>query len=452
MSNEKIIRPKEKDSILQSLKAGVVPRIGLHHIQVGRALEVNALIQDIERISDGGSSIRFIIGEYGAGKTFFLHLIKTIALEKSLVSAYADLTPDRRIHASAGQARNLYAELMRNISTRTKPDGGALSSIVERFVSSTLSEANNKNESVEVTILSKLEQLNEMVNGYDFAQVIAAYWKGYDTGNEQLKSDAIKWLRGEFTTKTDAKNALGVRTIIDDNNVYDQLKLMSKFIRLAGYKGFLIGIDEMVNLYKLSNTQARNANYEQILRILNDTLQGISIGLGFIMCGTPDFLMDTRKGLYSYSALQSRLAENKFAKTAGIIDYSGPVIRLANLTAEDLFVLLTKLRHLFALGDVNKYLMTDEGLKGFMLYCSKKVGDTYFRTPRTTIRAFIDLLSVLEQQPNIPLQDLLGGITIETDIPNEIDTMIEENMPVPNSTITTSLPENSDDELASFKL
>ena len=295
-----LIRPRDRDAVIQSLGAGVVPRAGQHLIQVGRNREIEALVSDIDRIADGGSGFRVVIGEYGAGKTFFLNLVRAVALEKKLVVASADLNPDRRLHASGGQARSLYAELMRNISTRTKPDGGALPGIVEKFIATSKTEAKAAGQTTEVVIRQKLEHLTELVNGYDFAEVIAAYYRGFEEGNEQLKSDAVRWLRGEFSTKTDARQALGVRAIVDDAAFYDQLKLLARFVRLAGFGGLLVSLDELVNLYKLANTQARNSNYEQILRILNDSLQGTAVGLGFVMGGTPEFLLDTRRGLYSY--------------------------------------------------------------------------------------------------------------------------------------------------------
>ena len=428
------IRPKDRDAVIQSLRAGVVPRTGQHLIQVGRHREVQTLVSDIERIADGGSTIRFVIGEYGAGKTFFLNLIRAIAMEKKLVTANADLNPDRRLHATGGQARSLYAELMRNLSTRTKPDGGAMNGIVEKFISTAKTEATSRGVPTEAVIREKLEQLTEMVNGYDFADVIAAYCKGFEEGNEQLKSDAIRWLRGEFATKTDARHALGVRTIVDDASFYDQLKLFARFVRLAGFSGFVVCLDELVNLYKLSNTQARNANYEQILRILNDSLQGSAVGLGFILGGTPDFLMDTRRGLYSYPALQSRLAENTFAK-GGLVDYSGPVVRLSSLTAEDFYVLLTKLRHVYAHGAPEKYLLPDDAIAPFMEHCSKRIGESYFRTPRTTITAFINLLAVLEQNQGTAWTDLIEGIELKAD-----NGGAEE------------IATDADDELAEFKL
>lgn len=408
------IRPRERDAVIQSLRAGVVPRMGQHLIQVGRHQEVQTLVSDIERIADGGSTIRFVIGEYGAGKTFFLNLIRAIAMEKKLVTANADLNPDRRLHATGGQARSLYAELMRNLSTRTKPDGGAMNGIVEKFISTTKMEATNRGLATEFVIREKLEQLTEMVNGYDFADVIAAYCKGFEEGNEQLKSDAIRWLRGEFSTKTDARNALGVRTIVDDASFYDQLKLFARFVRLAGFSGFIVCLDELVNLYKLSNTQARNANYEQILRILNDSLQGSAVGLGFILGGTPEFLMDTRRGLYSYPALLSRLAENKFA-TGGFVDFSGPVVRLSSLTAEDFYVLLLKLRDVYAQGIQERCLLPENAIKPFMEHCAQRIGESYFRTPRTTITAFINLLAVLEQNPGVAWTDLLDGVELNAD-------------------------------------
>ncbi|RKP55919.1 ATP-binding protein [Pararobbsia silviterrae] len=428
------IRPKDRDAVLQSLRSGVVPRIGQHLIQVGRVHELEALLKDIERVADGGSSFRIVIGEYGAGKTFFLNLVRAIALEKKLVTMHADLNPDRRLHASGGQARSLYAELAKNLSTRTKPDGGALAGVVEKFIGQARTEARASGRSSEDVIRAQLSQLTEMVSGYDFADVLAAYCRGFDEGNEKLKSDAIRWLRGEFATRTDARNALGVRTIIDDASVYDQLKLLARFVRLAGYAGLLVCLDELVNLYKLSNVQARNANYEQILRILNDALQGTAEGLGFALGGTPEFLLDTKRGLYSYSALESRLATNTFA-TDGLVDYSGPVIRLASLRQEDFYVLLDKIRSVYAYGDPSKYLIPDEAIPAFMQHCAERLGDAYFRTPRTTITAFIQLLAVLEQNPTTQWRELIGSLDVERDTGGLQD-----------------IVSDGDDELTSFRL
>jgi len=431
------IRPRVRDAIIQSLRAGVTPRIGQAHIQVGRAAEVEALIDDIERVADGGAGIRFVIGEYGSGKTFFLNLVRAIALEKKLVVAHADLNPDRRLHASSGQARSLYQELTRNIATRSKPEGGALQSVVERFVTSALSEARQRSSGPEAIIHERLAVLSEMLGGYDFAEVVAAYWRGHDTADDGLKTNAVRWLRGEFSTKTDARNALGVRTIVDDSNVYDHLKLMARFVRLAGYSGFFVCLDELVNLYKLPSGRARSANYEQLLRILNDTLQGNSVGLGFVLGGTPEFLLDTRKGLYSYEALQSRLAQNRFA-SGELIDMSGPVMNLASLSPEDLFVLLGKIRDVYAAGDANAHLVSDDGLRAFMRHCSERVGDSYFRTPRNTIKEFVNLLAVLEQNPGASWEQLVGSAEIG-----------EESNP---DLAPLESSEGDDDELASFQL
>lgn len=428
------IRPKDRDAVLQSLRAGVVPRIGQHLVQVGRVKELEALIQDIMRVADGGSSFRVVVGEYGAGKTFFLNLVRAIALEKKLVTVHADLNPDRRLHASGGQARSLYAELAKNMSTRTKPDGGALAGIVEKFIGQAKTEAKATSRTSEEVIRTQLNQLTEMVNGYDFADVIAAYCRGFEEGNEQLKGDAIRWLRGEFSTKTDARAALGVRTIIDDASVYDQLKLMARFVKLAGYGGMVVCLDELVNLYKLANVQARNSNYEQILRILNDSLQGSAEGLGFVLGGTPEFLLDTRRGLYSYTALQSRLAENTFAAN-GFVDYTGPVIRLASLTPEDFYVLLDKIRIVHSFGDATKAILPQDAIPAFMAHCATRLGDTYFRTPRTTITAFINLLAVLEQNQSADWRQMIGALEVERDTGGSADVAIE-----------------GDDEFASFRL
>lgn len=432
------IRPRDRDAIIQSLRAGVTPRAGLQHIQVGRVQEVTALLKDIERIGEGGSAFRLVIGDFGAGKSFFLQLVRTVALEKGLVTVHADLSPDRRLHATGGQARNLYAELMRNLATRTKPEGGALTSVVERFIMEARKESDASGTPVTTIIDIRLAHLSELVGGYDFAKVISAYWHGHETDNEPLKSDAVRWLRGEFTTKTEARATLDVRTIVDDANVYDQLKLLSLFVRQAGYRGLLVNLDELVNLYKLGNQKARLSNYEQLLRMLNDCLQGSAESIGFLLGGTPDFLFDPRKGLYSYEALQSRLAENAFAKTVGVTDYSAPTLHLTNLAPEELFILLRNLRHVFAGGEKEKYLVPDEALTAFLAHCASRIGDAYFRTPRNTIKAFVDLLAILEQNPALHWTQLLEQIHLETEQNTEMPVHEDEQL--------------AENELATFRL
>ncbi|WP_018685525.1 ATP-binding protein [Actinokineospora enzanensis] len=440
------LRPRDRDAIISALRTGVVPRGGFQHIQVGRAAEIAAMTADVARVADGGAAVRFVIGEYGAGKTFFLNLVRSIAAEHKLVTAAADLTPDRRLHAGGGQARSLYAELMRNLATRSSPDGNALASVVERFVTSAVKDATAEGVAPRVVIARRLDTLSEGVGGYDFAQVIGAYWRAHDTGDETLKHAAIRWLRGEYTTKSDARAALGVRTIVDDASVYDQLKLMARFVRLAGYGGLLLCLDEMVNLYKLAHTGARKSNYEQVLRIVNDCLQGNVEGLGVCFGGTPEMLMDTRRGLYSYEALRSRLAENTFA-VGGLVDHSGPVLRLANLTAEDMYVLLERLRTVFASGDPAAHLVPDEALSEFMQHCSQRIGDAYFRTPRNTIKEFVNLLAILEQNPGTDWRQLIGAVRVETETNTDLE-------PLPNDDTAVGQPHATDDgdELAAFRL
>jgi bacteriophage exclusion system BrxC/D-like protein len=443
---------RDRDAIISSLRAGVVPRRGFAHIQVGRADEIAALGHDLDRVSGGGSMVRFVIGDYGAGKTFFLNLVASMATEKKLVTASADLTPDRRLHGSGGQGRALYAELMRNLSTRATPNGGALPGVVERFITTALTSAREHGIAAESVIVERLTDLSQMVGGYDFAYVIGRYWEAYDTGNDHLKADVIRWLRGEFSTKTDARNALGIRTIIDDSNFYDTLKLLALFVRLAGFTGLVICFDEMVNVYKLANTLARNGNYEQVLRIVNDCLQGNAARLGFIFAGTPEFLMDTRKGLYSYEALRSRLAENNFA-VGGLVDHTGPVLRLANLTPEDMYVLLIKLRHVYAGGDTSRYPVPDDALTAFMEHCASRVGDAYFRTPRTTIREFLNLLAVLGQNEGLDWRVPVGKINLvpETNpdlepLPEDVNGLTFEPVNPP------AAARPSDDDLTTFRL
>jgi hypothetical protein len=444
------VKLRERDAILQSLRAGVVPRLGLLHLQVGRRDEVAAVLNDLQRIEQGGASIRFIIGRYGAGKSFFLNLARTVALERRFVVAQADITLERRLHGSSGQARNLYAELMRNLTTRAKPEGGALASVLERWVSDLdhqVRTSGGADSDVLREIKNQLKPLQELVSGFDFANVVGRYVEGFQSHNDTLMGFALRWLRAEYRTKTDARKDLEVRSIIDDVQFYDYLKLFASFVRMAGYGGLLINIDEMgVFSHRLNSSQARSANYEVVLRILNDCLQGNVAGLGFLFGGTNTFLEDRRRGVFSYEALATRLADNAFAMT-GLKDFSGPVIRLQNLSPEDLFVLLLKIRNVFALGDPAKFLIDDEGIKQFMSHCSSTLGADFYLTPRDAVKAFVGLLSVIEQNPGTAWRALLSQSVIDRSVDPEAEPPEpDEDQPARKAAL------KPDDDLASFKL
>ena len=422
------IKPRERETIIQSLKSGVGPRAGLHHIQVGRSEELKSFINDVNTIAEGGTAFRFVIGEYGSGKTFFISLIRSIALEKGLVTMHADLSPTKRLHGSDGQPRMLLSEMVSNLATRTRPDGNALQNILERFISSAKEEANITGRDTYDLISEKLNELNDYTGGYNFISVVKKYLEGYETGNEQLMNNSLKWLKAEYTTKTDSLRDLGVREFISDSSFYNTLKLYSVLVRKAGYKGLLICMDEMVNLYKIPNSVSRKANYEEILSMLNNTLQGTFSNIGFILGGTSEFLTDNIRGLYSYEALKSRLCENSFSKQLGVTDYNSVVLRLSSLTKEELYLLLVNLRHVFAGGNEEKYLVPDEALIAFLHHCANKIGESYFRTPRTTIRSFLDLLSVLEQYPNYKWNDIIASVDVQQDIePSQVKNILSNH-------------------------
>ena len=418
------IRPRTRDSILGALSAGVVPATGLQYVQVGRASEVKALLRSIDSVADGGATFKLVVGDYGAGKTFFLHLVRQLAFEHKLVTVHADFSPERRLVASQGQARNLYGELVSNMSTRSKPEGGALGAIIEMFVAKAIKDAGADGVAPDELIDRRLEPLKDLVGGWDFAHVLGNYCRGHESGNDELKQSAMRWLRGEYTAKTDAKRDLGVRTIIDDGMFYDAIKLLTRFVTIAGHGGLFVILDEAVNLFKIAHSQSRTLNYEMVLRILNDTLQSGSgtQNLGVLMGITPEALFDPRRGLCSYDALASRLAPNRFAEQSGLVDYNQPTIHLQNLTPEEMYLLLGNIRNVFAGGDADSYLIDDEGLHAFMEHCHKNIGSAYFKTPRETVRGFVNLLAMLDQYPDKHWTDFVDQVVIEPDAgPGEAD-------------------------------
>tara|TARA_B100000446_G_scaffold121823_1_gene113793 strand:- start:2973 stop:4304 length:1332 start_codon:yes stop_codon:yes gene_type:complete len=411
------IRPRVRDAVIRALSAGVVPSQGIQHIQVGRAPEVKAMIRSIEAVGDGGSAFRLVVGDYGAGKTFFLHLVRQLAFEHKLVTMHADLSPERRLVARGGQARNLYSELVSNMATRSRPEGGALSAIIEGFVGHTIKDAAESGVAAHQLVEERLSGLQDLVGGWDFAKVLSTYCHAHENSNDALKLAAMRWLRGEYTTKTEARKDLDVRTIIDDGMFYDAIKLLARFMQITGQGGLFVMLDEGVNLFKIAHTQSRTANYEMVLRMLNDTLQGESSaqGLGMLLGITPEALYDHRRGLCSYDALNSRLAANQFAEKAGLVDYNQPTIHLQNLSPEELFLLLGNIRNVFAGGDQEKFLIDDQGVTAFMQHCNQTIGAAYFKTPRETVRGFVNLLSMLDQYPDKSWRDFVNAMQIAED-------------------------------------
>ena len=371
-------------AIMQSLAAGVVPRVGLEYIAVGRADEITALLDDLDHaVAEGGASFRLILGRYGSGKSFLCQLIRNYALQRNFVVADADLSPDRRLTGSKAQGLALYRELLNNMATRTRPEGNAFAALLERWISdiqidvmrtSGLNPATpGFSEAVEQRIHVTVAGMEGLVHGFDFATVVNSYWQGHQTGDDQLKNAALRWLRGEYALKTEARQALGVRVIVDDSTWYDYIKLMAHFVRDIGYKGLVIFIDEAVNLYKIPNRVARNNNYERLLTIFNDTLQGKAQHLGIVIGATAQMVEDPNRGLYSYEALRSRLAESRFAR-ADLRDLSGPMIRLDVLSDTEIFVLLQRLRELHGLHYGYAPTIGDEEIQGFMAEVLKRIG------------------------------------------------------------------------------
>ena len=398
------------DQVLKSLRAGVVPADHIDLIQVGRGGEQATLAKDILHILKGGSSVRFVTGDYGSGKTFIGELTRQQGIKQGLVVAAAALSPDKRLQAKTGETRNLYSALVRSFSTKARPNGKALVNIVERFILTTLREAHVNNVGPEAHIAHRLRDFEELAGGFDFIKVVQRYWLGLENQDDELKSTALRWLRGEFTNLSDARAALDVRSIIDYRNFFSGLKMLCQFVRMAGYSGLLICLDEMVALYELSHKQTRINNFNEVLNIVNDCLQGQVQGMGFVFLGTPEFVYDEKKGLYSMPALKSRLALNRLA-TKGLADVSGPVIELQPLQEVEMDELLHKLRHVQAYGIVKDYLIDDMALWQFMLQCRAIHGQQYFLNPRLAIKTLLDLLAVIEQNPNVKVDELIAEIS-----------------------------------------
>ena len=403
-------------TVLNSLKGGVVPRTGLPYVTVGRKHEIDALLHDVDISAEGGASFRFIVGRYGSGKSFRLQTIRNYVMERDFVVADADLSPERRLQGTRGQGLATYRELIRNLSTKTRPEGGALTLVLDRWISSVqaqtaaetgldVQEASFAAE-VDRKIFAVIHSLSELVHGFDFARLLSLYYRSYLHGDDETKAKVVKWFRGEYSTKTEARQDLGVTVIITDDDWYEYLKLFASFFRQAGYRGFMIFIDELVNIYKIPNSITRQYNYEKILTMYNDTLQGKAQYLGILMSGTPQSVEDTRRGIYSYEALRSRLTEGRFSRE-GARDMLAPVIRLDPLSPEEMLVLTEKLADMHAGLYGYERSMTQEDLALFLRIEYGRIGADTNITPREVIRDFIELLDILYQHPGISVNELM---------------------------------------------
>ncbi len=411
------INRRESAALINSLTAGVVPRIGLRHIAVGRQGEVNAFLQDLSTIEDGGAAFRFVCGQYGSGKSFLLQTIRNNAMERSFVVMDADLSPERRLTGTNGQGLSTYRELIQHLSTRTRPEGSALESILQKWIA-TMQATTAKEEGLQANdpqlvvavserIADILSELSEMAYGFAFANVIDAYWRGMKNGDDALKMSALRWLRGEFANKTEAKRELPVDSIIDDQNWYEFLKLFALFVKKAGYKGLLVFIDEGVNLYKINHKQARDSNYEKVLTVFNDTMQGKAEYIGVFMSGTPQFIYDERRGLFSYEALRSRLADNRFA-VQGFVDFTSPVIKLNQLSSEEIYLLLERLCELHSSHYSYENTLGKDELTAFLNTVLGRLGADQLLTPREVTRDFLGLLNILHQNPGTTFDALIN--------------------------------------------
>ena len=406
--------------IINSLKGGVVPRVGLPYITVGRQAEIEALLHDLELVGEGGASFRFLVGRYGSGKSFLLQTIRNHAMGKGFVVADADLSPERRLQGTKGQGLATYRELISNLSTKTRPEGGALTLILDRWISNVQMEVAGEGgfdlanpadpafaAEVEKRIYVVIRQLQDMVHGYDFARLLAMYFRAYVESDDETKANVVRWFRGEYRTRAEAKADLGVNIVIGDDDWYDYIKLFASFLKGAGYAGLVVLVDELVNLYKIPNAVARQYNYEKILTMYNDTLQGRASYLGIIMSGTPQCVEDRRRGLYSYEALRSRLAQGRFA-SEGHVDMLAPVIQLQPLTPEELLVLVEKLADIHAGFFGYERVLREEDLVAFLQVELARVGADSHITPREIIRDFVELLDILYQNPALTLEELVS--------------------------------------------
>lgn len=436
------IGKRDSRAILNSLVGGVVPQRGLEYIAIGREKEMKQIKEELAQVKSGNMfAVKFFIGDYGTGKSFMQAYIKQEGFKMGFAVANADFTPNRRLYGNNGQALALYSELMKNLSTISAPNGNALGIILDQWIADVQNKVARElgygqidvgNSGFVKEVEKKIERIvasmDELTGGYDFARVLAIYFRSFLEGNVELQRSALRWIRGEYTTKTDSRLNLGVREIINDSNYYGHLKVIAKFIRQIGYAGLIINFDEAVNLYKINHHQARRRNYEIILNMYNDVLQGNVEGLYITFSGTPQFLEDEKKGIYSYRALKRRLKPG--LEDEEYQDLRQPVINLRPISPNENLVLLLNLRDIHAANYNYTPSVTDEETKNFLKKFYERPGAQEFIILGDVIRQFISRLNILHDNPNIDREKLFGKIDLKE---QELAEMGAKSLPLAGS-------------------
>lgn len=416
--------PKRKAIVLlNALQGGVVPRVGLGYISVGREQEINALLRDIEVIENGGSTFRLISGNYGTGKTFLIQTIKEYLLDKGFVTCDCDLSPERCFIGTNGKNKGLatFQKLVSNISIKTCPEGGALQYILDDFISKiVMDEENNTSaasninskESARKSFQKFLIPFRTKVHGIEFTNILLRYYDAYQSNDFDEINRCLKWLKGEYRLRSEVKNDFGSSIMITDDDWFDFLDLYVTLFKIIGFKGLFIMFDEVINLFRIINPSYRLKNYEKVLNMYNDTLQGKVKNVGIILAGTPESIYDSTKGLFSYEALKSRLYFANPLQTK--INPLSPIITLSPLTQSDLVVLLERLSviHSEVTGYNNEISL--EEILSFLQYVYGH--SEVVATTRSIIRDFLNLLNTKNDDNSLSFEDVLKNIAPSSDI------------------------------------
>ncbi len=413
------------NTLMNAISSGVVPRRGLEYIAVGRKKETQTFVNDLDDTADGGGAFRFISGRFGNGKSFMTQMVRNYAMDKGFVVMDADLAINRRITGSKGEGVNTYRELVKNTAYRTRPEGGAVEPILQEWAESLCDELGGRGavtlDGVRHIVRQKTADMASMQYYRDFATVLSQYVYSYLADQED--DPAIRWLKGEYDLKSNVRKDLGVSTLVDDSDWYEIIKLWTRLFVTLGYKGMVVFLDEAVVLYKLQNKVSRSNNYERLLTMFNDIMQGKSSYLSMYVCGTPEFIQDPNRGLYSYEALKSRLVSGRYE--TGYDNYLGPVINLRPLSNEEIFVLLRTVKGLHEQRYGYTSDIDDRKLEIYLKTVLSGSVSSSMLTPREITRDLISLLDTLHQNPQATFEQLVQGRKVANDR-NPDDDIIED--------------------------
>lgn len=384
------------ESIINALKNGNVPPEGVGEICVGRERELEEFDKIFSKVKDGAAVTRFLNGEFGSGKSFFLKLLEERALADNFVVAKVTLSRD----VPFNKFEVVYRSIVASLRCKT---GTSLEHIIEKWTTQlrmmALRETTDPYQQERIVIDNINNDLKEVrKHATTFAAAIENYYKLSARGDQETAKYAMAWLSGEKNIPYTIKRQFGVKGDIDRENAFKYLEALSSFLMALKYSGLIILIDEAEHIMTLHTKKLRDTAYDYMRFIYDECSLGRFHNTLFIFAGTPEFFEDPKMGVPSYTALNERIED---VLNTEFKDLRKPIIRLDGFKKDNLMELSDRLISMHEEVYEWEAKPVRESLDGIIARHEANAELTGYISPRNFVKSFISVLDVVQQNPEL---------------------------------------------------